>query len=466
MPVSRRRLAYALAAAALAAFLALLLLYPLGLQALSLGGLKDVEVSPQQLTLYLSNGSAFCYEEALTVRSLGGSGVEYELSFSLEGSPAFFSLTRGGEILFVSEGGSVTQRALRLRPGSSANLTICAKTPSPSELRLRVFDPRFRDATEASVAIRVAETDWWRKEFPRRLSLLYAVPGDGFALFEVLGSGEVYVNGRPAGRVHRLQGADAGSLAVVYVRGGAGYLLPFQVEAWERRADGVVEPRGLRSGSIGPYDRLVFAAYVSNGTRIDVYVGGRLAEAFPAAGRWVAERGLLEVGGLQLVLDGHGFAAPGLYANLSGRVAFPYRAQREYYSDGGEWRVVAVGPVRAVAAFNTSGLSGYVAEAFLMVWGLKLNATQVEYWPKTLRRGVVLEWDAPLINASGVEVELVCGTACDALPLRLEPWGVKLCENYWQPGEHRFGYFTLLFRWSELGSVSGVRGRLSSFPGG
>ncbi|MEM1632558.1 MAG: hypothetical protein QXX83_10550, partial [Thermofilum sp.] len=65
-------------ATALAAFLAFLLLYPLGLQALMLGGLRDLEVSPPQLTLYLSNRTVFCYEKVLEVKSLGGSGLAYE----------------------------------------------------------------------------------------------------------------------------------------------------------------------------------------------------------------------------------------------------------------------------------------------------------------------------------------------------------------------------------------------------
>jgi len=274
----------------------------------------------------------------------------------------------------------------------------------------------------------------------------------------------VYANGVYIGRVHALQGVDAGSIAVVYVKGGASYLLPFQVEAWEPRNDGVVEPRGLREGIVRPYDRLVFALYATNGTRVDLYVGGRLEEGFKAVGH--AERRVIEVEGLRIDLDEYGFAAPGLYVNLSGRIAFPYQVRLEYYSDWGDWRPVAVGPVRAIAAFNTSGLSGYVAEAFLMVWGLNLNVTQVEYWPKAIRRGIVLDWTAPLIEAENATMELICGTACDLLPLKLEPWGVKLCEDYWQPGDHRFGYFTLLFKWSELGSVKSVRSRLSSFPGG
>ncbi|MEM3479622.1 MAG: uroporphyrinogen decarboxylase family protein, partial [Candidatus Bathyarchaeia archaeon] len=112
---------------------------------------------------------------------------------------------------------------------------------------------------------------------------------------------------------------------VVYVRGGASYLLPFQVEAWEPRSDGVVEPRGLREGIVRPYDRLVFAVYASNGTRVDLYVGGRLEEGFEAVGR--VERRAIEVEGLRIDLDEYGFAAPGLYVNLSGKIVFPYIAQ-------------------------------------------------------------------------------------------------------------------------------------------
>ncbi|MEM2822764.1 MAG: hypothetical protein QXF69_01575 [Thermofilaceae archaeon] len=424
------------------------------------GGLRDIEVSPAVLTLYASEGRVFCYGDVLEIRSLGGAGLPYELNVSMTGEPAYFTLIYGDAVL-LGPGVSTT---LRLSPGSSAKLSVCLKAPSPAELVLKFADARYREATESIVRIKVVETDWWDNRFHRRLSLSFGVEKEGFVLFEVLGSGEVYANGVYIGRVHSLQGVDASSMAVVYVRGGASYLLPFQVEAWEPRSDGVVEPRGLREGIVRPYDRLVFAVYASNGTRVDLYVGGRLEERFEAVGR--AEHRVIEVEGLRIDLDEYGFAAPGLYVNLSGRIVFPYIARPEIYSDWGSWRPVAVGPVRAIAAFNTTGLSGYVVEAFLMVWGLNLNVTQLEVWPMAIRRGIVLDWAAPLIEAENVSVELVCGTTCNILPLRLEPWGVKLCEDYWQPGDHRFGYFTLLFKWGELGSVKSVRSRLSSFPGG
>ncbi|MEM4852082.1 MAG: hypothetical protein QXQ60_00780, partial [Thermofilum sp.] len=365
----RRFLYTVLTGLAVFLFLALVLLYPLGLQAVLTGGVKDVMVEPSELVLYASRGRVFCYEGVVEVKNLGSAGLPYELSASLEGSPFFFTL-RHGDVALLEPGRS---NPLRLDRGSSAKLSVCLRAPSPAELVLRLIDARYREATEAVVRIRVVETDWWDNRFSRRLSLTFTAEREGLALFEVLGSGEVYVNGAYVGRVHALQGVDASMLAVVYVKGDANFLLPFQVEAWERRADGVVEPKGLRRGSVGPYDRLVFAAYVSNGTRIDVYFGGRLEEGFEAAG--TVERGVIKVRGLSVELNEYGFAAPGLYVNLSGRIAFPYQVRLEYYSDWGDWRVAVVGPVRVVAVFNTTGLSGYVVEAFLMVWGLNLNVT-------------------------------------------------------------------------------------------
>ncbi|MEZ0345889.1 MAG: hypothetical protein ABWK01_05000 [Infirmifilum sp.] len=462
--LSRRRLYALLAAAALLTFLVVVLFYPLGLQALVAGRLRDVEVRPGELTLYASNRTFFCYDGVVEVRNLGAAGQAYQLSARLEGSPSFFSLSAGGQLLLLVDSGGARYGVLRLEPGSSARLSLCVKLPSPAQLRLTLYDSRYPEATSASLVVRVVATEWWSNAFPRRVSITPVVSREGLALFEVLGSGEVRVNGRTVGTVYPLRGVDASSIAVVLARGGAGYLLPFQVESWERRADGVVEPRGLKNGSIGLEDRLVFAAYVDNGSRIDVYIGGRLNESFGAAG--VASQGGIEVKGLKVLLDEWGFSTRGLYVNLSGRIAFPYVSRLVYYSDPGGWRVLAVGPVRALAGFNTSGLSGYNVEAFLAVWGLGINVTQLEYWPLAIRNGIILDWAGPLFNASAARVELVCGTTCNELPVKLEPWGVQLCRDYWQPGYHRFGYFTLLFRWGELGSVSSVRGRVSSFPGG
>ena len=459
--LDRRRLYISFSFIALVAVLLVVLLWPLGLQAVLVGDAKDVLATPSQVSLYASRLKPFCYPGVLQIRNEGLSGLTYELNFSISGLPAYFEARAGNETV-VAAGGGVSVRSIRLGPGEAVSFTLCVMAPSPGQIDLRVWDPRYEKATEQLVRIRVVETDWWDNSFPRRISITPLVRREGVVLFEIWGSGDVYANGRFLARVPPLQGTPADSLAVAYLRGNTTYLLPFQVEAWERGTDGVVTPKGLRSGTIGGNDRLVFAAYVSNNTRIDIYTGGKPSASFKPGVN--VSGGSLEAKGFKVSLDEWGFSAPGIYVNLSGRIAYTYQVSKTYYSDPGEWRVVAVGPVRAVAAFNTSGFSEYSVEAFLAVWGLGLNASSVEVWPAVWHRGIVLEWDVPLIKGNA-SIQFICTTTCNSLPARLAAWGVRLCENYWTPGA-RYGYFTLFFNWTSLGEIVGLKSRLSNFPGG
>jgi hypothetical protein len=465
----RRRRAYALLVAlAVAAFLALQL-YPLGLQAVLLGRMMDVSASPAELALYASNASLFCYPGVLEVRNLGGAGLAYSLNFSLDGRAAFFEVRSGNATLLALPAG--LSGRLDLAPGSSARLALCVKGPADPSLRLVAWDPRYPEATRLAVAIRVRGTDWWNNTFPRRIELAPVVAREGLALFEVTGEGDVYVNGRYVRRIPGLAGVPAGSVAVVYRVGGADYLLPSQVEAWALRSDGVLEPRGLRGPRepIAAKDRLVFAAYLVNGSRVFVYMGGGpVGQPGPSA---EVRGSLVSAGAFAVELDSYGFSGPGFSANLSGSIAYPYTVRREDYSDPGAWRLVAIGPVRAVLAFSTSGVSQYGVEAFLTVWGRGADSALAYVWPRVEYRGIILEWIGAIVSATNITFVFECGTTCNTLPVKLEQVGestvrVVLCRNYWQPGNARFGYYVLLFSRPGLAELKALGARLSSFPGG
>jgi len=463
------RRAYAVfATLAVAAFLALQL-YPLGLQAVLLGKAVDVSVSPTELALYASNTTLFCYPNALEVRNLGTAGLTYLLDFSLDGRASLLEVRSGDLTLLAVPAGAA--KRLELGPGSSTKLTVCVRGPADPVLKLLAMDPRYPEATSLSVTLKVASTDWWNNTFPRRIELAPLVAREGLALFEITGEGEVYVNGRYVRRIPSLAGVLAGSVAVVYRIGGADYLLPSQVEAWILRSDGVLEPRGLRGPGEGitGSDRLVFAAYLANGSKVFIYVGGGpLSQPEPS----VEVRGSLALAGaFSVELNDRGFSGPGFSANLSGSIAYPYTVRREDYSDPGAWRFVAAGPVRAMLAFKTSGASQYEVEAFLTVWGRGVDAALAYVWPRVERRGDIIEWVGSSVSAPNATLVFECGTTCNVLPVKLERAGegsarVVLCCNYWQPGNARFGYYALLFSKLELAELKSLSARLSSFPGG
>jgi len=453
---------------ALLLFLAFLLLHPLGLQAVLAGREKDVQVTPSELTVFVSNASVFCYSDTLELKNLGVAGLTYALNFSLEGSAAVFELR--SRSLTIPLAPAVAVKQLRLEPGASAKLGVCVKGPASAPLKLHVWDPRYPEATEQVVSVKVVYTDWWNNTFSRRVELEPVVSKDGLALFEVTGAGEVYVNGRYVRRVRSLAGLPAGSVAVVYRVGGADYLLPSQVEAWFKHRDGFLEPRGLKAPgeAIGADDRLVFAAYLTNGSGIHLYLGGGpLSQPEPK----------VEVLGSRVVVDGFsvdlndfGFSSSGFSANLSGSIAYPFWRRREDYSDPGRWRLVLSGPVRTIFAFNTSGIWQYRVEAFLTVWGRGANSTLAYVWPSVEYRGIILEWLGPLVSYANATFMFECGTTCEVLPVKLEPMNetatrIVLCRDYWQPGA-RYGYYVLLFSKLELAELKSLGVKLSSFPGG
>jgi hypothetical protein len=463
----RRGVYAALGAVCLVAFF-LLLLYPLGLQAVLVGGVRDVDVSPAELKLYASNVSVFCYRDVLELKNLGSAGLAYSLDFSLEGRAEFFEVRSSNDTLFAAPVRAA--KRLVLEPGAAVKLSVCLKGPSDSLLRLRFWDSRFREATESVVTVSVSFTDWWNNTFSRRIELTPVVSREGVALFEVTGEGEVYVNGKYVRRIWSLAGVPAGSVAVVYRVGGADYLVPSQVEAWVERNDGVLEPRGVRAPNevVGRNDRLVFTVYLANESRIFLYFGGGPLGQFKPAIEVSGNRAA--AGSFYIELNDYGFSGPGFSANLSGSIVYPYTARRETYSDPGEWKLVLSGPVRALFAFVTNGLSRYRVESFLAVWGRGAEAALVYVWPSVERRGTILEWIGAVVSSPNATFQFLCGTTCDALPVKLEQTDEEaklvLCRDYWQPGNARFGYYALLFSKLELAELKTLSARLSSFPGG
>ena len=457
----------ALSVAGLAAFFSLLL-HPLGLQAVLVGGVKDVTVSSSELKLYASNASVFCYRDVLELKNLGSAGLAYSLNFSLEGRAELFEVRNSNVTLLAVPVGVV--RRLELEPNAAVKLSVCLKGPSDTLLRLRVWDARFREATENVVNVSVAFTDWWNNTFPRRIEMTPVVSREGVALFEVTGEGEVYVNGRYVRRIWSLAGGLAGSVSVVYKVGGADYTIPSQVEVWIVRNDGVLEPRRLRSPDevIGRNDRLVFAVYLSNDSSIFLYFGGGPLGQFKPTVEVSGTR--IAAGSFYVDLNDYGFSGPGFSANLSGSIIYPYTARREIYSDSGVWKPVLLGPVRALFAFSTSGLSQYSVEAFLSVWGRGADTALVYVWPSVERRGTILEWIGATVTAPNATFQFLCGTTCATLPVKLERVDSEtmlvLCRDYWQPGDARFGYYALLLSKLQLAELKALGARVSSFPGG
>jgi len=465
---------------ALAVFLVLIFMYPLGLQALMAGGVRDVEMlwqgSPASaVTLASGNYTAFCYPNALTVRNLGRAGVTYTLAFELAGFDGYLEVRGVNETVLLVSGNRTALRGFALAPGSSASFTVCLKAARPQTARLVVADrssPEVERATRSELLLSVRLTDWYDNSYPRRLELSLAVQREGYAVFEVAGSGEVYVNGQQVGLILPLYGTGVSSLLVVERIGGLDYPLAFQAESWRvEEATGVLKPvRLLGPGELlGAGDRLVFVAYVSNSTRIHIYVGGRGRLNFTGA---VRESGsYVDTGALRLSLEQWGFRGSGLEVNLSGSIAWPYQYAKTYYSDPGSWSTVLVGPLRGVWEYRTSGASGYVSRAFLTAYTAS-NITLTYLWAGTVRGGIALEWYLPSWSSNGTyTVSLTCATLCRRLPVRLLGNAthavVELCRNYYLPGgtpatPAYYGYLVLTTG-SPLAQVKGVSLTVRSF---
>ncbi|ABL78921.1 hypothetical protein Tpen_1525 [Thermofilum pendens Hrk 5] len=456
-----------LASLLVAAFATLVLLYPLGVQAVVVGGARDVEAKPAELDVYASNTTVYCYGGALELKNLGAAGQAYRLRISA--SPprglSLLELRLNGSAVFAL-GAVNASREVVLPAGSSARLDLCVKASSPGSVELVFVDPAYARATESRVRVSYRLTDWWNNTFPRRVELVPVVSKPGVALFEVTGSGEVYVNGRLVRRISGIAGLGSDAFAVVLRRSGADYLLPYQVEAWTVRGDGVAEPSGVRrpGEAVWGDDRLVFAAYLENGSRIYIYMGGRYP--WGEAGDVQVLEGAALLGGERLNLSRWGVEARGFSLNLSGYVVFPYQSVKEELSDPGSWRNAASGPVRTVLWFSTTGFSNYRVEAAVTLWGRGVNAALVYVWPSLSYRGIVLEWVSPRIALRGnTSLAFNPGTTGNYLPLRLEKYGVALCRDFFLSGG-TYGYFSLALGPAPFAELKRLDAAYSSFPGG
>ncbi len=467
---------------AFAVFLVLLLQYPLGLQALLTGGVRDVELLWQgrpvkgAVTLATGNYTVFCYPQILTVKNLGGAGVPYTLSFELQGFEGYFELQGFNETVLLVSGNKTVARVFTLQPGAYASFTVCVKSGKAQAARLVVADrssPEVEKATRSELLLDVRPTDWYDNSYPSRIELGFTVAGEGYAIFEVTGSGEVYVNGRLVGRVPPLAGISASGILVVERIGGVDYPLAFQVESWRvEEATGVLKPvRLLAPGeALQASDRLVFVAHISNATNIHIYVGGRQKLNFTGL---ISESGnLVDTGAVRIRLEWWGFGSKGLSVNLSGSIAWPYQSVKEYYSDPGSWSRVLIGPVRGIWEYRTSGMSGYVSRAFLTVYSGS-NITLTYLWPGSIKSGIVLEWYLPTWSSNGAyAVDFTCATLCQRLPARLlgnaSRATVMLCSNYYLSGgtlatPAHFGYAVITTTASPLAQVKSLGATVRSF---
>jgi hypothetical protein len=240
----------------LASFLALLAVYPLGIQAVMLGGTKDVWVysGGKQVSgavqVYASNETVYCFPGIIELRNSGIAGLPYTLGVSLRPSSGleFLEVRANGSMVLGFGPGLNYSGSMRLDPGSSVKLDLCLRAGRPGSFMLTFVDPRYERATMSVVTFSYVLVDWWNNSFTRRITLTPIVSREGLALFEIAADGTVYVNGKPVRKVSSLEGVEASGLAVVLKSGGARYLLPFQVESWAKRPDGVLYPASIKSG--------------------------------------------------------------------------------------------------------------------------------------------------------------------------------------------------------------------------
>jgi len=462
----------------LASFIALVAVYPLGIQAVILGGTKDVWVysggKPVSgaVQVYASNETVYCFPGIVELRNSGIAGLPYTLGVSLRPSAGleFLEVRANGSMVLGFGPGLNYSGSLRLEPGSSVKLDLCLKAGRQGSFTLTFVDPRYESATRSVVTFSYVLVDWWNNSFTKRITLTPIVSREGLAIFEITADGTVYVNGKPVRKVSSLEGIEADGLAVVLKSAGARYLVPFQVESWAKRSDGVLFPASIKSGreQMWGYDRLVFSAYITNGSRIEIYLGGRLTANFTGG---VEVRGDTVVfGSERATLNEWGFFGEGWGVNLSGYIVYPYQARRIEYSDAGAWRLLVSGPVRTVFWFNTSGFSDYRIESAVAFWGRGINATQMYVWPSVDYRGIVLEWASPIIYmGKSWTMSLDCGTTCGSLPVKVVPGNktrIQLCQDFFTPGGARYGYFHIVLVKAPLAEIKSVAVSFSSFPGG
>jgi len=477
MNIKKSRVLAIIISIILTSFVAFLFLYPLGLQAVILGGVKDVVLLSNgkpvngEVQVYASNETVYCYPDLFELRNEGVAGLSYSLKPMLVSSSGVdFLELRANKSLVIGIGGGLNHsRVVILAPGSSVSLDLCIKAKAAGSFRLVFLDSSHAKATKVEAAVSFKLVDWWNNSFSKRVTLTPIIAREGIGLFEITGGGEVYVNGRLVRRISSLVGTPTDSIVVVLKSGGSRYILPFQVEAWGKTIYNVIIPLRLKvvGEQLQGQDRIVFPVYLTNGTRIEIYFGGSFLGNFTTDIR--ASDNTVIFGSESVRLDEWGLSGKDISINLSGYIVYPLSAKREELSDEGSWRLTVLGPVRAVYVFNTTGISNYRIEAIASFWGRGVEATQITVWPRIMSTGMVIEWVSTKIYAGkDWESSFDCGTTCLSLPVRLVPGNltkVLLCDHYYTPPA-QYGYYLLLFSRASLAEIKSMAASFSSFPGG
>jgi hypothetical protein len=124
-----------LAVIVLAGFLALVAVYPLGIQAVMLGGAKDVwaysggKPVSGAVQVYASNETVYCFPGIIELRNSGIAGLPYTLGVSLRPGAGleFLEVRANGSMVLGFGPGLNYSGSLRLDPGSSVKLDLCLK---------------------------------------------------------------------------------------------------------------------------------------------------------------------------------------------------------------------------------------------------------------------------------------------------------------------------------------------------
>lgn len=459
--------------------------YPIGFIAVESAGLRDVTIlykgkpySEIELNLPVSRLSTFCYEKIFKISNMGYADLVYRLSVDLDKnvSSGFIKVLTDSDLVFVMENGRVlVDNPVVLKPHEEKSVKICLKNLL-QEIKLSFFDERVPRQTTVRVAIKPRLTDWYDKDFPRRIILKPVVGEEGIGLFEIKADGEILFNGESLLQIRPFIGERAGSFLIVLKSMEGTYLVPYQAERWVKDITGVERPLRLLGAneSLEEGDRVVFKVFVSNSSEIQIYMGGRTPAKFETDLRGGDNYVLNDY--MKVTLNDAGFVQDGISVNVSGYIIYPYQNKRVRLHEKGVWKKAFIGPVRAVYIFTTEGLTRAPMTAVLCVYSYS-NITWTTVYPGLFEnRRIVLEWVSPIVSGAwrgagesfhhgNYHFLLVSGSTARRLPLRAISRGdrleVVLASNFYLEGGSTsvptvYGYYSYAVSGLRLGRVRNV----------
>ncbi len=279
-------------------------------------GVKDVAVRVAarskwgfkvSYTLSISAFTVTKYPRIIHIANIGRIGFKYKINVTMRilkpKAVEYLGIFLGDKPVSTYSNGKFTcYSPIILKPKEVKELTLIVEPARNVTFNMLIpvifqfYDPSKPKVTNITLTLNLRVSDWYEMSFPERIRLMLKCKRNGYAIFEIVGSGEIFLNGEFLCKIPAMAGLTPRNILIVDQTGNIPYIIPFQVEEWHSvgKLPGEV-PLSIKkeNSTIDVNDRLVFKAYLHKGVNnILIYLYGVREVKFPKTDVKLVEGGI------------------------------------------------------------------------------------------------------------------------------------------------------------------------------